>query len=551
MRKFMKMFVPVLVALWSAGCTDDCGNERKEKAALEVDVSSLSASSEGETLSIRISSNCYWDVSATDADGKSLTWIAFSPERGQEDGDVIVTVSPNTVTEERDAYIHVTTPADETLGKTIYMVQEAGKVVKPEGYSFPVCEIFEIDSPDSRMLVNAVLADGKCTFKKGMTIERSNAANGCSFVCPSHTQPSAGTDADKSIHQSVRFDGFEEGESVTVNIPVNERLAGALRLMFGARAASFTSAGKWKFEWSNGDGWNAIDIPCAETPGSDAVWNIVYFEIPEGKAVEAGGTLSVRMTALVAPSKGYINISTGFVLCNAHAPASGIVPADDNTVAFSCGFDDLTDSRASYIEIPAGFMRSATNSYASNQTTPNGQYTVPEELKPYAAAYACYERPGYLQVGYYDESLWTRVATGTYTIKIGECLKRMGVSLADAEVELKAAVMTDCRGYSSVARITLSDGASSTVLENPQDGVFKDYKAAFAGLNQNSVITISAPALTAEELAALGRGENAKYLTDYRFFIDDIVVKLTEVHARGTETDGNNEDFTDGGNYGW
>jgi hypothetical protein len=111
--------------------------------------------------------------------------------------------------------------------------------------------------------------------------------------------------------------------------------------------------------------------------------------------------------------------------------------------------------------------------------------------------------------------------------------------------------MNHFRGYDNLAKVTLAAGEESYVLEGLQDGVFAEFSKEFHNLTQESVITITTPRLSDEELAALGRGTNVKYLQDYRFFIDDLVVELTTIHEKGTNTQNGNEDFTDGGNYNW
>ena len=384
-----------------------------------------------------------------------------------------------------------------------------------------------------------------------MVLSRSDAEGSLEFVCPSHTQPSAGDDADRSIHRSIRMDGFAQGESVIISAPVKDALSGELRLMLGARAASFTKAG-WSYYWgADGENWNKIDIENAITPGSDAVWNIIYFNIPASDAIPAGGTVYFKITADAKPSKEYISISNTICVCPAKGETGSVPAMDGNTIAFSTAFNDLVDSYATDMRYPLGWLRIATNSYASNMTSFNDQYVLPDELSPFASVKGCYERPGYLQVGYYDESLWTRICAGSFTIRIGECLKQMGVADTDARITLKACNMKDFRGYESVARATIAAGEESFVMEGLKDGVFAEYSTEFHNLTQESVITIFAPQLTDEEKEALGRGEKVNNLLDYRFFIDDVVVELTTIHEKGSDTNNDNENFSDGGNYNW
>lgn len=551
-KRFLLFTVPLLALLLACGPKENpTGKGDDEKPELKVNKEQINAPSQGSEETFTITSNCYWDITVSDPDGKAVAWIAVSAASGQGSKDIALSVSANKKTEARRALIKINVPSSADLGKTVTVLQEAGEMTVVEGYGFPIIETFEIDSPESRKLTNAVIGGNECIFNGGMVLSRSDAEGSLEFVCPSHTQPSSGDDADRSIHRSIRMDGFAQGESVIISAPVKDALSGELRLMLGARAASFTKAG-WSYYWgADGENWNRIDIENAITPGSDAVWNIIYFTIPSSQAIPAGGTLYFKITADAKPSKEYIAISNTICVCPAKGETGNVPAMDGNTIAFSTSFNDLVDSYAADMRYPLGWLRIATNSYASNMTSFNDQYVLPDELSAFASVKGCYERPGYLQVGYYDESLWTRICAGTFTIKIGECLKQMGVADTDARITLKACNMKDFRGYESVARATIAAGEESYVMEGLRDGVFAQYSTEFHNLTQESVITVFAPALTDEEKAALGRGEKVNNLLDYRFFIDDVVVELTAIHEKGSDTQNDNEDFSNEGNYNW
>ena len=550
MRKTLLLFSIFCLALVS--CRKQPAEEQgKNDPFVNVDKEQIAVPAEGIEGSFTISSNCYWNIAVTDTDGKTVTWVTLSENSGQGNKEIHVTVSANIKTEERRATVKVTAPSIANEEHVITLIQAAGEVAQVEGYSFPLIETMEIDSPESRKLTNAVIGGNECAFVKGMVLSRTNPEGTLEFVCPSHTQPSAGDDADKSVHRSIRMDNFAKGESVIICFPIKDALSGDLRLMLGARACSFTKAG-WSYYWgADGENWNKIEIENAITPGSDAVWNIIYFTIPQAQAIPAGGKVYFKITADQDTSKDYIAISNTICVCPARGEAGNVPAMNDDKIAFSTSFDDLIDSYAPDMRYPLGWLRSATTAYASNFTTFNDHYIVPDELAPFAAAKGCYERPGYLQVGYYDESLWTRMCCGTYTVKIGERLKQMGISLADARITLKVCNMTDYRGYESLAKVTLISGETSYVLEGLKDGQFQEFTKEFTDLGQDSVIDITCPRLTEEELAALGRGEKVNYFQDYRFFIDDVVVELTNIKERGTDTNNDNENFGNGGNYNW
>jgi len=552
MRTKLLFILLLLPALFACGPKEEPHGEDDPNApALTVNKEQINVPASGAEESFTITSNCYWNIAITGEDGKAVAWASLSATSGQGNKEIQVTVNKNAKTEPRNAVIKITVPASAELAKSITLVQEAGEVAVVEGYSFPIIETFEIDSPESRKLTNAVIAGNECIFPAGMVLKRSDEEGTLEFVCPSHTQPSAGDDAARSIHRSIRMDGFAQGESVLISAPVKEALSGELRLMLGARAASFTKEG-WSYYWGkDGENWNKINIANAITPGSDAVWNVIFFTIPASDAIPAGGTIHFKITADAKPSKEYISISNTICVCPAKGETGNVPAMDGSKIAFSTAFNDLVDSYAPDMRYPLGLLRSATNSYASNMTSFNDQYTVPEDLAPFAQAKGCYEKPGYLQVGFYDESVWTRICCGSYTVKIGECLKQMGVADTDARITLKACNMKDFRGLDNVARATIAAGEESFVMEGLKDGVFAEYTTEFHHLTQESVINIFAPQLTDEEKDALGRGENTKYLLDYRFFIDDVVVELTTIHEKGSDTNNDNENFSDGGNYNW
>lgn len=551
MQHKLLSFAALFLILLSCNKGDPRQSAAGEPASLTVSTENISASAQGIETSIKITSNCYWNISVSDLEGKAATWVGLDVSAGQETQEIPVTIKKNPKTRVREALIRISSPASDKLTKIIKVTQQEGDESTFDGYTFPIIETIQIDDPSKRNLVKAIISGNECAFEGGMVLSRSNPEGMLMLDCPSHTQPSAGNEADRSIHRSIRMDGFAKDESVLIAAPVKEAVSGDVRMMLGARAASFTKAG-WSYYWS-GDGeiWNKINVTNAVTPGSDAVWNVIPFSIPEAQAIPAGNTFYFKITADQQPAKEYISISNTIALCAATAPEGNVPAMDDDKIAFSTAFDDLVDSNAPDMQLPLGLLRSATNSYASNFTSFNSQYIVPDELAPFASAKGCYEKFGYLQVGYYDESVWTRMCCGTYTIKIGERLKQMGVAKTDALLTLKVCNMKDFRGYDNLAQVTLTAGEESLVLEGLQDGVFAEFSKEFHNLTQESVITISTPRLSDEALAALGRGDNAKYLQDYRFFIDDVVVELTTIHEKGTDTNNGNEDFNDGGNYNW
>jgi len=551
LKKFLLLTASVLVIV---GCKETV-KESGEGASLDVDVTAVSFPATGGMTAVNVTSNCYWDVSVEDSEGHSVSWVTASPTKGQGNSSLTIDVKSNVKTEPRMAFLTVSTPSGQNLSKVVSISQDPGEEPAVEGYPFPVCQTIDIDSPESRQLINAVIGDNVCMFNDGMVVTWGNPDGKLSLYCPSHTQPSTGDDAARSIHRSIYFDGFAPADSFFISIPVKERLAGDLRLMLGARNASFTVADNWAYYWgTDGVTWNKIDIKNAVTPGSDAVWNVIPFTIPENLAVPAGGTLMFKFNAVGwKKDKLYISISNSICVDYANAEASDLPPMDVDRVAYSNGFDDLTGSLAADVFLPTGWLRSATSGYASNYTSFGDQYVLPDEYQGISAAKGCYERPGYIQVGYYDESLWTRQAIGKFTVKLGERLKLMGVSSADAKISFMAYRTRDFRGYDPLAAITASfitDGDTTVVrMDVPVDRK-SECSYEIQNVNLSTLIEISCPGLSDDEIAALDRGEYSKYLLDYRFYLDDVLVELTEVHSRGTSSDGGNEDFNEG-DYNW
>lgn len=550
MRKFFQTFSILLAVSVLFGCQEtESGPDSKPE--LSVDGTEFTVSADGGSVSVKVTSNCYWDITVEDPDGKPVGWITMNMSKGSGSSVLEATASANIKTERRVALIKVESPAEGVDACEIKVVQAAGEVVAVSGYSFPICQTIDIDDPESRKLVNAVISGNECQFKDGMVLSCTGPEATTSLECPSHTQPSGGTDADRSVHRSIRFDNFAKGESILIRIPVKDAVSGKLRLMMGARAASFTKAG-WSYYWSpDGEKWNRVDTENATTPGSDAVWNNIAFSIPQSEAIPAGGTLHFKMTADGDRSKTYVCISNAICVFPAEAERSSLPQMDDNKIAFTNGFDDLVASGASYPELlPLNLMASATSGYASNYKSFNDNYIPDGAYEAISSAKGCYERPGFLQVGYYDESLWTRQCIGTYSILIGERLKQMGISSADARFTLKAGLYKDARGFDPLAKVTLTVDGTSYPLDL-QVGAMKECTVEMKNITQSSVIEVSTPKLSEEELAALGRGDKATYLQDYRFYIDDLKVELTEIHSKGSSGNGGNEDFGNGGSYKW
>ncbi len=89
------------------------------KSELTVDKEQIRVPAQASEDAFTISSNCYWNVSVADADGKAVTWVSLSEVSGQATKDIKVSVNANSRTEERWATIRITSPSTEDLTRTI------------------------------------------------------------------------------------------------------------------------------------------------------------------------------------------------------------------------------------------------------------------------------------------------------------------------------------------------------------------------------------------------------------------------------------------------
>ena len=125
MREKLLLLLASLLSLFS--CVSEKSPGKNDIPGLTVDTEQILVSAEGCEGSFTISSNCYWDVSVTNVEGKAVTWITLDTSSGQETQEIAYTVNPNLKAEEREAVIQVTTPSSSQLATTIPVRQEAGE----------------------------------------------------------------------------------------------------------------------------------------------------------------------------------------------------------------------------------------------------------------------------------------------------------------------------------------------------------------------------------------------------------------------------------------
>ncbi|MCI1640096.1 MAG: BACON domain-containing protein [Bacteroidales bacterium] len=532
---YLFMITLAFVPLAFTAC-DDSENKTETEATLSLSTEGYSAVSEGGDFSVGITSNSYWDISIADSVGIAATWITPEETSGSGNTEVSFTVKANTESVKRTAFITIATASGEASGvvKVMQAAADISNPVKPEGYSFPICEMLETD--ESHNLSNAVISGNKCTFTKGLVIERSGSDASLSFLCPAHTSPKA----NGWFQRAVTAVNWAAGDSWILAIPVKEDLSGDLRFCFGSRKDKMATSGEWTFEWSkDSTDWNAFSGTITAAV-SDAMWKHIDFNIPDADKIQAGNKLYIKFTK-TAEQATVAYFSHGICITKSSADKSSVPAMDNSDIVYSNGFDDLVAANAQYIEVPMGFMRSWTTGYS----TKTGSNYVPADK--YTTAVQCYGRPGYLQVSYADESVFSRDRAGSYTVNVGDRLKEMGYTKADLVLTFKAATIKNAYGENSLQDLTVSaDGTSGAVVtggevgNSLEDGTFKTFTVKISGATQSTSITFGTVEKTDVE----------DYQKDYRFFLDDILIKTDgNTESNGSKGNGGVGDYGEGNNW--
>lgn len=499
-------------ALLLAGVAVSCTSDPEVDSVGRVGITqeSLTASGEGEELTLDVTSNSYWHIDFTDpATGEAVRWITPSETYGMGDAAVKLVVSRNRSTSARTAYIHVTTDSESST-VSILLSQGAGTVGGGDGYGFPIYQMFSIDA--NHMLSNAFIEGGNCYFDDGMILSRTGSPADMTFSTQTHTNPKS----DWYFQRGVVIGSWETGDALQLQIPLKEALSGDLRYIYGSRRDGTQNASHaWRFEWSaDGESWTPFDK--ASVGGeSDAVWKVVDFTIPAEKQIPAGGTLWIRhyctdgSSASTSASNPTVAFQTGFCITKATADASEVPAMDDETIVFSTGFDDLRDAVAAYIDLPLDFMSSFHA----------GGYSLPKEHSGIVAFEECYARPGFLQVGRGDEAIVTRYTQGSYTIQLASRFEAMRILKSDLKLTFLATAMIDAYGKPTDPGVVVKvDGASGATVEGGElEGVanneFKPFTVYVRGATPETEITLTSAAMTSST-------------DDVRFFVDDIVLAV-------------------------
>lgn len=487
--------------LAGAGCTDD--PEVGRVAEIEILQSDLAAAAKGDELVFNVVCATRWHIEFTDPQsGEMVRWITSDMAGGSGDALVTLTVSRNLTAEERKAYVTVVTDMQNTTA-SVLLTQAAGSGGGVEGYAFPICEMFRIDAGHN--LSGAFIDGNDCIFDNGLVITRTGNDANMRFSCPCHTNPKE----EPWFQRGITTQYWETGDAYLLEIPLKDELSGALRYSFGSRK---DNAGAWECAWSSdGENWSDFEGSVAAGSGNDAVWKSIGFTIPEERKIAAGGRLMIRMTPLDASKLSSPTLfQHGICITRAEAERSSLPAMDEQSVVFACGFDELIGANASYIDLPMGYMTSWVD----------GVYSPSESLDGMVAATACYNRPGFVQVGAGNEAILTTYKQGAFTIRLDTRLAAMNISKADLKLSFLASAMVDAYGVATDPGIVVrTDATSGATVDN--DGRVK-------GVADNAFrpFTVYIRNATPETQITITSADMASGTDDVRFFLDDLLVEV-------------------------
>ena len=222
MKKYL-LWICTAAALLAAGtsCTDD--PEVDSVGRVGIQQQSLTASGDGEVLTLNVTSNAYWHLEFVDAaTGESIRWVLPNESTGMGNADVKLTVARNRSTNGRSAYVNVTTDSESSTA-SILLSQGAGTVGGGDGYDFPIAQRFSIDS--NLALDNAFIEGAACYFDDGMILRRTGSPVNLEFSTKTHTNPTSNW----YFQRGVVIGSWETGDALQLEIPVKEELSGDLR----------------------------------------------------------------------------------------------------------------------------------------------------------------------------------------------------------------------------------------------------------------------------------------------------------------------------------
>lgn len=509
MKKYL-LWICTAAALLTAGasCSDDPEVDSVGRVGIQQE--SLTASGEGEDLTLNVNSNAYWRINFTDPEtGESIRWVTASETSGMGNTAVTLKVARNRSTSGRTTYVNVITESESSTA-SVLLSQGAGTIGGGDGYDFPIYQTFSIDA--ALALDNAFIEGPVCYFDNGMILRRTGTPTVMEFSTKTHTNPTTNW----YFQRGVVIGEWETGDALQLEIPVKEELSGDLRYSYGSRRDGTQSADHaWAFEWSaDGENWTLFD-GTSSGGASDATWKVIDFTIPAAKKIPAGGKLWIRhrctdgSKASTSATNKTVAYQSAFCITKAKAEPTAVPDMNDETVVFSTGFDDLIDTKAAYIDIPLDFMSSWND----------GAYALPQAQIGIVGVTSCWSRPGFLQVGRGDEALITRYTQGAYTIKLASRFETMRVLKSDLKLTFLATAMIDAYGKPTDPGVVVkADGTSGATveggtLEGVANNEFKPFTVYVRNATPDTEITITS-------------ADMASSTDDVRFFLDDIVLEI-------------------------
>lgn len=415
-------------------------------------------------LDVEVEANCKWSVSKTNDAGEALSWIKTDVPNSAASGSrkFRILVLENDTDKSRAGTVTI---FSDQVSAFIDITQDAnpdpGHEPEPfKGYSIPLYEWFGGSSGS---------ASGKSLrFEGGLSIEKTS-----------------GGDIGVSAVESVLLPGFSialgSGEGLIFKIPLTYPTSGDYRFTYGAQNENIASADS--FQWSSDEGltWNPVTkFEVSGIPAFRSVW----VSIPDTKMVSAEGWLWIK----VQENSPSVSLVGGASLTKASASQSALAPEDLESVVISEGFDNTVDAHAAYLAAPS-YMRSIAG---GEWVSGNGAISATD----------CYERPGFVQVGAYDDAAPENAKPGSLTLDVGKRLKAMGI--AD-----KQSLTVAFRAAGLKFAIKSGDDILSQV-SNLSGERFNDYKFTLQDADHSTVLT----------LASMETG------ADTRFFIDDLSVTI-------------------------
>lgn len=418
-------------------------------------------------LDVEVEANCKWSVSKTNDAGEALSWIKTDVPNSAASGSrkFRILVLENDTDKSRAGTVTI---FSDQVSAFIDITQDAnpdpGHEPEPfRGYSIPVYEWFGGSS--------ASVSDKALKFEGGLSIEKTS-----------------GSDISVSAVESVLLPGFSialgSGDGLIFKIPLTYPTSGDYRFTYGSANENITSAEA--YQWSSDEGLTWNPVTKFEVSGISA-FRSIWLSISEAKTIGPEGWLWIN----AQESAASVSLVGGVALTKSNAATSSLEPEDNETVVISEGFDNTADAHAAYLTAPSYMRDIAGNAWVSA----NDAITATNS----------FERPGFIQVGAYDDAAPADAKAGTLTLNVGKRLQSMGISeettltVAFRAAGVRFAIKS---GENELAQVT------NLALDRLNDFAYSIQKA-----DQSTVLTFTSLETTG----------------DTRFFIDDLLVTVYKV----------------------